>query len=450
MQNNHFLTVDSVRQGSTAEKAGFMAGDRLISVNSHRLRDSIDFMFYSSEDALEIQLMRNGKNIIINSARYDEDFGLGFKPFRITTCRNNCLFCFVKQLPRGLRKTLYVKDEDYRMSFLYGNYITLANLGREDRQRIVRQRLSPLYISVHSTNRSVRNKMLGNSKASDILRELKFLKENKLKFNVQIVLCPGYNDGRELRQTISSLYSFYPYLLSIAVVPVGLTIHRKQVIRPVEKNDAEDALRIIGSFQKKFVKRHGTSLVYGADELYLKAERPLPPLREYGELHQIENGVGMVPLFLNRAKKLKLSRPLEKKKKFLTFTGTSFYPFLKKFVEKTSEKEGLSVTVLPVVNRFFGSSVTVSGLLTGRDVMKTLLDRADSYDMILVPDVALDHQDRFLDDVTLNDMQEALGIAVKKIISAPEGIVNALADRGNDKSEHRAENIDSNSFQLIR
>lgn len=428
--NNHYPVVDFVRQGSSAEKAGFMAGDRIISVNSHGLRDSIDFMFYSAEDSLQIQLMRNGENIILNAARDDQDFGLGFKPFKITTCRNNCLFCFVKQLPRGLRKTLYVKDEDYRMSFLYGNYITLANLRKAEKQRIVQQRLSPLYISVHSTNRAVRNRLLGNSKASDILKELKFLKDNKVKFNVQIVLCPGYNDGKELQHTLSSLYSFYPYILSVAVVPVGLTIHRKQIMRPVEKKDAEAALRIIESFRKRLMKRHGTPIVYGADELYIKAERPLPALREYGELHQIENGVGMVPLFLNGAKKLKVSKTLDRKPKFLTFTGTSFYPFLKKFAERLSEKEGISVTVLPVVNRFFGSSVTVAGLLTGRDVMKTVLDSVDSHDMLLVPDVVLDCQDRFLDDVTLNDVKEALGMAVKKIRSAPDGIIEAFAVAG--------------------
>ncbi len=438
MQADHFLTVASVRQGSHAEKAGIMAGDKLLSVNSHRLRDYIDFMFYSAEDTLEIQLTRNGKNITLKAVRDDKDFGLGFKPFRIMTCRNNCVFCFVKQLPKGLRKTLYVKDEDYRMSFLYGNYITLANMCKEDKKRIVQQRLSPLYISVHSTNRAVRNELLGNSKASDILKELKFLKDNKVKFNVQIVLCPGYNDGKELQQTLSSLYSFYPYVPSIAVVPVGLTIHRKQIVQPVEKKDAEDALRIIESFQKRFMKRHGTALVYGADELYIKAERCLPPIGEYGELHQIENGVGMVPLFLNRAKKLKVSKTLEKKRKFLTFTGTSFYPFLKKFLERLSEREGLSVTVLPVENRFFGSSVTVAGLLTGRDVVKTLLDSTDSHDMILVPDVVLDGEDRFLDDVTLNDMQEALGVPVKKIASAPDEIVNVFADTGKEASRHVA------------
>lgn len=429
MQTEHGIRVDSICPGGLAEKSGFKTGDLLLSVNSHRLRDPIDFIYYGADENLSVEVNRNGKRIMLQVNRKDSrELGLDFKPFRITTCKNNCIFCFVKQLPKGLRKTLYIKDEDYRMSFLYGNYITLSNLSKKDKKRIIEQKLSPLYISVHSTNRAVRNRLLGNAKAADILKELKFFADNKVRFNVQIVLCPGYNDSRELKQTLSSLYRFYPYLLSVAVVPVGLTVYRKHQIQPVGKQDAEDALRIIESFQKRYIKKHGNPVVYGADELYLKAEQPFPPLREYGELHQIENGVGMVPLFLNQAKKINIPRTLQRKKKFLTFTGVSFYPFLKKFVEKLSEKEHLSVDVLPVENRFFGLSVTVAGLLTGRDIIKTALDRTDGHDTFLIPDVALDGENRFLDDITLYDLEEALGIPVRKIESTPEGLVRAMAE----------------------
>ncbi len=329
--------------------------------------------FTAAEDNLKIEVKRGGKNINILVSRKDcKEFGIDFKPFKIMTCKNNCIFCFVKQLPKGLRKTLYIKDEDYRMSFLYGNYITLSNMTKEDRRRIIEQRLSPLYISVHSTNRTLRNRLLGNAKSTDILKELKFFTDNKIRFNLQVVLCPGYNDGEELQRTLSDLYRFYPYVLSIAVVPVGLTIYKKHSIRPVEKADAEHALKIIESFQKRFRKRHGNPVVYGADELYLKAERSFPPLREYGDLHQIENGVGMVPLFMNQVKKLKLPKTLQLKKKFFTFTGTSFYPFLKKSIERLFEKETLNIIdTVPVENKFFGASVTVAGLLTGRDVIKS-------------------------------------------------------------------------------
>jgi putative radical SAM enzyme (TIGR03279 family) len=429
VQTEHGIRIDSIRPGCIAEKAGFKTGDLLLSVNSHRLRDPIDFLYYGADENFSVTVNRDGRHITLQVHRKDSrELGLDFRPFRITTCKNNCIFCFVKQLPKGMRKTLYIKDEDFRMSFLYGNYITLSNLRKEDRKRIIEQRLSPLYISVHSTNRAVRNRLLGNAKATDVLKELKFFADNKVRFNVQIVLCPGYNDGKELRQTLSTLYKFYPYLLSVAVVPVGLTIYRKHQIRSVGKEDAVEALRIIESFQKRYIKKHGNPVVYGADELYLKAERPFPPLREYGELHQIENGVGMVPLFLNHAKKINIPRTLQRKKKFLTFTGISFYPFLKKFVDRLSEKEHLSVDVLPVDNRFFGLSITVAGLLTGRDVIKTALDRTDGHDIFLVPDVVLDRENRFLDDITLYDVEEALGIPARKIESTPEGFVRAMAE----------------------
>lgn len=429
MQTEHGLTIENIKPGGLAEKAGLLLGDMILSVNSHRLRDPIDFVFHSADDHLSVEVKRDGKKINLKVDREDSrEFGVDFKPFRIMTCRNNCIFCFVKQLPKGLRKTLYVKDEDYRMSFLYGNYITLCNLSKEDRKRIVEQRLSPLYISVHSTNRAVRNKLLGNAKGPDILKELKFLTDNKVRLNIQIVLCPDYNDGKELYHTISNLYRFYPYVLSIAVVPVGLTIHRKQNIRPVKKEDADNAIQIIESFQKRFMKKHGNPIVYAADELYLKAERAFPPLREYAALHQIENGVGMVPLFVSRARKLKISRTLPRKRKFITFTGVSFYPFLKKFIDRLAEKENLHVDVCRIENHFFGSSITVGGLLTGRDVIRTILDRTDGRDVILVPDVMLDREDRFLDDIALKDLETALNVSARKVISTPEGLVKGIAE----------------------
>ena len=432
MQPEHGIKIDNIYPGSLAEKSGFLPGDILLSINSHKLRDPIDFIFYSSEDNIKIEVKRGGKNINILVSRKDcKEFGIDFKPFKIMTCKNNCIFCFVKQLPKGLRKTLYIKDEDYRMSFLYGNYITLSNMTKEDRRRIIEQRLSPLYISVHSTNRTLRNRLLGNAKSTDILKELKFFTDNKIRFNLQVVLCPGYNDGEELQRTLSDLYRFYPYVLSIAVVPVGLTIYKKHSIRPVEKADAEHALKIIESFQKRFRKKHGNPVIYGADELYLKAERSFPPIREYGDLHQIENGVGMVPLFMNQVKKLKLPKTFQFKKKILTFTGTSFYPFLKKSIERLSEKESLTIIdTVPVENKFFGASVTVAGLLTGRDVIKTVSDKIEGHEMILIPDVVLNEENRFLDDITLNDMEEALGIPARKIKSTPEGLIKGIIEEG--------------------
>jgi putative radical SAM enzyme (TIGR03279 family) len=432
MQTKHGLEIEDIRPDSRAAGSGLMRGDVILSVNSHKLHDPVDFMFYSSEDRLTIELKRDGmvKNLRL-TRESGKDIGIVFKPFRVMQCRNNCIFCFVNQLPRGLRKTLYVKDEDYRMSFLYGNYITLTSLSAEDRRRISEQRLSPLYISVHSTDKTIRNRLLGNAKAPDIIKELKFLTDNKIRLHAQIVLCPGHNDGEELSKTINDLYRFYPYILSIAVVPVGLTMHRRQTLQPVEKENAKAALQLIKSFQKRFMKKHGDPLVYGADELYIKAETSFPSLREYGELPQIENGVGMVPQFMNQVRKFKFPKTTCPKRKALTFTGVSFYPFLQKFTGRLAEKEAFEIDVVPVENRFFGNSITVTGLLTGRDVIRELSDRMDSHEIILVPDVVLKSgEDIFLDDISLGDMEKSLGTPVRKISSTPDGLISGICGNG--------------------
>lgn len=429
------VKVNTVIPRSLAARAGFLPSDTILSINAQKLRDPIDFIFHTSNETLDFIIKRGVKPITIHVTRKDSrELGLVLKPPRVMTCKNNCIFCFVKQLPKGLRKSLYLKDDDYRSSFLYGNYITLTNLGKEEKKRIVEQRLSPLYISVHSTNRMLRNKLLGNSRAPDILKELKFLSDNKIRFNLQIVLCPGYNDGTELKKTLSDLSRFYPYVLSIAVVPIGLTRYSKHSIRLLDNTDAQKTLEIVESYQKRFKKKYGTPVVYGSDELYLKASIPFPHLKEYGALHQIENGVGMVSLFLNQSKKTSLPKVAYRKKKILTFTGTSFYPFLKNFSARLFDREKLKTfDVIPIENRFFGPSVTVTGLLTGRDVIKALLDKIEGHEIILVPDVVLNEEKKFLDDITLNDMEESLGIPVKKITSTPEGLVKGIVEGVQDK-----------------
>jgi putative radical SAM enzyme (TIGR03279 family) len=431
VRSENGLKIDRIYPGSQAERLGLLPGDVLVSVNSHKLHDPLDFMFYSSHDSVEIEVKRDEKYFNIRAVREEgREFGIDFKPLKAMTCKNNCIFCFVKQLPKGLRKTLYIKDDDYRMSFLYGNYVTLTNLRKEDKKRIIEQRLSPLYVSVHSTSKSLRNKLLGNVKAPDILKEIKFFTDNKIRLHTQIVLCPGYNDGKELHKTIHELCSFYPYASSLAVVPVGLTMYRNLAIKPVEKEEARDAVKIIEFFQKRFKKKHGDPIVYGADELYIKAEIPFPPLKDYGDFPQIENGVGMVMLFMNCVRKLKVPKMNLRRKRFLTFTGLSFYPFLKKFI-KLLNTEGIHIDLMPVENRFFGTSVTVTGLLTGKDVIKALFDRIGAQETILVPDVVLrEGEDMFLDDITLRDMEEAVGIPVKKIESTPEGLIQGIAREG--------------------
>lgn len=430
MQHKGGAEIETITPKSLAEKSGFLPGDILLSINGNPLNDSIDYMFYRNEPELYIVALRKGKKISVKiSSEEGSDVGIVLKPFKIKRCNNNCIFCFVSQLPKGLRKTLYVKDEDYRMSFLYGNYVTLTNLSAQDRKRIAEQRLSPLYISVHSTNKAIRNTMLGNQKAGDILKEIKFLKDNKIRMHAQIVLCPGYNDGKELQKTIRDLYSFYPYVSSISVVPVGLTMHRKQILKPVESEDALKTIEMVDAFQKRFLKKHGDRIVYCSDELYIKAGASFPSVKDYGDLPQIENGVGLVPLFISQSKKIKILGNAFSKKRFLTFTGMSFYPYLKRFADRLFEREKVSIIVVPVKNAFFGETVTVTGLLTGRDVIRELADKINGSECIFIPDTVLrDGKDVFLDDISPKDIEQALNIKTKVIEATPKGFVRGMVE----------------------
>ncbi len=417
--------VDYVIEGSPADRAGIRSGDVILSINRKKIRDMIDLMYYSDEGVLDIRVRRK-KRVQKISVRKEEmqDLGIVLRPFKIKRCKNRCIFCFVNQLPKGLRKTLYIKDEDYRMSFLFGNYITLSNLTDEDRKRIVQQRLSPLYISVHSTDHRVRTELLRNRNLTDIMDELKWLTDNRIRIHAQVVLCPGYNDGDNLINTIKDLHRFYPYVMSVAVVPVGLTRFVKTDIRGLDRDDALRAVKIVNSFQRRFFKRYGDAFVHGADELYIKAERRFPPLKYYGDFPQIENGVGMVPLFLHRAKNVSPPR-LRRRARFVTFTATSFYPFLKGFIERL--KETVTIDLIEVKNNFFGEEVTVAGLLTGRDIIRSLVDIASGYDFILMPDVVLrETGDLLLDDVSVEDIEHILGRPVRVFDSTPDGLLNTL------------------------
>ena len=428
MPNNGVL-IEEVAPGSAAAASGIIPGDRLLSVNGHKIRDTIDLMFHSGEPQLDLRVARDKRvtDISLKDCPGNSGPGIVLRLCTLRKCRNRCIFCFVHQLPGGMRKSLYIKDEDYRMSFLYGNYITLTGMSMEDRMRIVEQRLSPLYISVHSTDTHVRNSMLGKPDAPDILKDLKFFASNRIRMHTQIVLCPGYNDGRELVRTMNDLYRFYPYVQSIAVVPVGLTAHRKKALQPVGAEDAKAALEAIHRMQTRIMRTHGEHLVFAADEFYIKAGIEMPPLKDYDELSQIENGVGLVPQFLAQARKLKIKTPENmKKRRIVTFSGTSFYPFLSKFVERL-KKKGFDIEAYEVVNKFFGSSVTVTGLLTGRDVMKTLTGEIGRDDVLLVPDIVMkEGEEVFLDDVSRRDMEAILGAKTMLIESSAQGLLDAV------------------------
>jgi len=421
-------TISNIIEGSTAHEAGIEKGDIILSINGQPVRDVIDYMFYLNDDHLNFKIQRDNKTYQFKVKKKENDsIGIELKPFKTKSCRNKCIFCFVDQMPKGLRKSLYLKDDDFRMSFLYGNYITLTNLSPSDKQRIIEQKLSPLYISIHTTNNDLRRRMLGNAKAPNILTELLQLTVYKIKIHAQIVLCHGINDGEELTRTIKDLQKFYPYVASIAVVPVGLTKYKTTQIKPFEKSEALKVIDTVKQARDRFKKRHGDPLVYLADEFYIRAEHPFPPLKDYGDLPQIENGVGLVPSFLYASRKIKLPQKIEPQK-VVVFTGVSFMPYLEEFSKRLNTIDGLSLDVFKVKNKFFGPTVTVAGLLTGKDIVKTVAGKVKA-DCLLVPNIALRYgSDTFLDNVTLKDIEECLGMRVKAIDPTPEGFLKGITD----------------------
>ncbi len=419
-------TITHIAEGTIAEQIGLEKGDVVLSINNHPVNDVIDYIFHSRENVLNLKIRRNNREHSFRVKKKDNaPIGFEIKQFRTKTCRNKCMFCFVKQLPKGMRKTLYLKDDDYRMSFLFGNYITLSNLSKKDKLRILEQRLSPLYISVHTTNNANRRKMLGNPKAPDILQEIKELTLHKIRIHAQIVVCPGLNDGDELTATIKDLRKFYPYVASIAIVPVGLTKFSKSNIRQVKKDDAVKIIDSIKNIRRRLKKRHGDPVVYIADEFYLKADLPFPSLKDYGDLPQIENGVGLIPQFIKSAKQIKIPKKFDPVN-IATFTGASFMPYLEEFATKLRAVEGLNLELFKITNKFFGTTVTVAGLLTGKDILKAVMGKTKA-DCLLVPNVVLRNgSGLFLDNVSLKDLEENLGMKVYPIEPTPEGLLEGI------------------------
>jgi putative radical SAM enzyme (TIGR03279 family) len=419
--------ISHLSEDSPACQAGLKKGDVILTINGNPVNDIIDYMYYSQEDILNFKVRRGARNFNFKLVRDSmTDPGIEIKSFRVRSCRNRCIFCFVNQLPRGMRRPLYMKDDDYRMSFLFGNYMTFTNIRQKEKKRIFTQRLSPLYVSVHATDDVIRRKMLGNPKAPPILAELQELAANKIRVHVQIVVCPGINDGEVLSATIKDLQKLYPYVSSIAVVPVGLTRYYRGNVKHVNREVALKVLEIVKGFRRRLKKRHGDPVVHPADEFYLRAQLPTPPLREYGDLPQAENGVGLLPQFLHEAKTIRLPRRIEPRK-IAVVTGISFKPFLEDYAKRLETAiEGLDIDVFGVENRFFGSSVTVTGLLTGKDVVKSIVGKTRA-DYLVIPDLMLkNNSDTFLDDVSLKDIQESTGLKVLSIEPTAGGLLQAI------------------------
>lgn len=429
------LRIDSVASGSIADGLEVVAGDRLLAINGRPLRDLIDYSYYTASDEellLEIE-KEDGELWEMEVERTaGESLGLTFSPPAPARCANNCLFCFVHQLPKGLRKPLYVKDEDYRLSFLNGNYVTLANLKSSALKRIIEQRLSPLFISVHATNPALRERLLGKSGIPAIIEQLQRLAEARIIMHTQVVLCPGLNDGTELQRTVAELAALYPAVQSVAVVPLGLTAHRRRLplLMPV---DAEYARHFVSIWQpeaERLRRKLRQPFLFLADEFFLKAGLPFPPLKEYGDFPQIENGVGMVPLFLKEAGRL-----LRRARTIGTFratvvTGVSSFGFVRDFLKQLGEKSGVEIVPLAVENRLFGPSITVSGLIAGNDIVAALAG-CDIGACLLLPDVMLkEGEGMFLDDVSLEELERRIGCPVIVFDSTPDGCYRTLCSFG--------------------
>lgn len=426
------VTIASVAAGSPCAKKGIQRGDTLLKINGHEIVDVLDYRFYVTEDTLQMAF-RSADGTRTRVVTVEGEPGLEFETYLMDEqrrCRNQCIFCFIDQMPAGLRDSLYFKDDDSRLSFLFGNYITLTNLSEREAQRLIDMHISPINISVHTTDPELRCRMMGNRFAGEALKWLPKFAEAGLSINCQLVLCPGWNDGEQLERSLEDLSRLMPSLSSVAAVPVGLTRYRDGLttLHPFTKQQAAAVIDTMTAFGDRMLETYGRRTVYPSDEFYLLAERPLPSGLFYEEYPQLENGVGVLTLqrdeFLNTM--AHAVSPKARPGKAVLATGTAAAPFLEELIEAASAVEpSLCAQVCPIVNRFFGETITVAGLVTGRDLVEQL--QGIKADRLLIPECMLRHEgDRFLDDVTLEEVGQALGIDVETVAVNGEALWRAL------------------------
>lgn len=416
------MKIKAIEKNSVLEEMGVQPGDTLLTINGNKIEDILDYKFLSEEPVMLVEIEDARGEILELDIEMgtDEVLGAVFDEVNldIKSCHNQCVFCFIDQLPGGMRPSLYIKDDDERMSFLVGNYITLTNLSDADRDRIVRYRIMPMNISIHTTDDELRNKMLHNRFAGQIMEKLRYFADNRIAMNGQIVLCPGYNDGIHLKKTLNDLMQLYPEMVSVSVVPVGLTKHRKGLtpLQAVTSEDARHAIALIEDVQHQ-MKAHGHKrFVYPADELFLLAEKPIPEADYYDGFPQIENGVGMIADFkANIAESLKEVPKKPSHQQIGLITGVLAAPLIRECA-KTFEThfEGLSIKIFPIQNDFFGEGVTVSGLITGKDICKQIFKQHEMDRFILPDNLFKSGEDLLLDDTTLEDLRTHLGVPVTR------------------------------------
>lgn len=427
------VTIASVAAGSPCANKGIQRGDVLLKINGHDIVDVFDYRFYVTEDTLQMAF-RSADGTRTRVITIDGgETGLEFDTYLMDEqrrCRNQCVFCFIDQMPGGLRDSLYFKDDDSRLSFLFGNYITLTNLSEREVQRMIDMHISPINVSVHTTDPDLRCRMMGNRFAGEALKWLPRFAEAGLRINCQLVLCPGWNDGEQLARSLDDLSRLMPSLASVAAVPVGLTKYRDGLtpLRPFTKEEAAAVIDTMTAFGDRMLEQHGERVFYPSDEFYLLAERPLPSSAFYGDYPQLENGVGALTLLQEEfytAMACAVTRKARPEKTVIA-TGTAAAPFLEELVAAARESEpSLRAEVRPIVNRFFGETITVAGLVTGQDLIEQL--QGVEADRLVIPECMLRHEgDRFLDDVTLEQLEQALGVPVETVAVGGEALWHAL------------------------
>ncbi len=438
--------ITSVDPRSPAEKAHIKPGEKLLTINGHRIVDVLDYRFYGYDPTAQLELQRPDGTVRTVRIRKAEgqDLGLNFETYLMDhahSCANNCIFCFVDQMPKGLRKSLYFKDDDARLSFLMGNYITLTNMAERSIQRIIDLRISPINVSVHTTDPALRAKMLGNPHAGKSIAAMRRLAENGIHMNCQIVACPGINDGPQLQKTMEDLADMHPGVASVAIVPVGLTRYREGLY-PLEEYNAETAAAVIDlveDFGRRCRERFGSTLFWCSDEFYLLAGRQLPNDEYYESYNQLENGVGMLRLLeVEFHGALRMVDENDTASPFTIATGLDAAPMIETLVRDAMAKcPGLRGQVIPVVNRFFGEKIVVSGLITGQDLIRTLKGR-DLGQRLLLPDNMLRyHENVFLDDVTIRQVEQELGVPITFVAQDGFQLCDAIFGLDGQQKESR-------------
>lgn len=437
------VLINGVKKESIADEIGLKKGDYILSINNEEIIDILDYKFIVQDEYIELEIEHEDGEVEIFEIEKDEDEDLGIefehelidKP---KNCHNKCIFCFMEQLPKNVRETLIFKDDDYRLSFFTGNYITMTNMKENDVDRIIKYRLSPINISIHATDENVRCMMLNNRFAGKVLGYLDKLAKADIKINTQIVLCKGINDGTILEKTISDLSKYIPSIQSICIVPVGLSKNREGLY-PLEKLTSEDCkntIDIISKYQERFKKIYNKPIVYLADEIYLKANEKFPEYDDYLDFGQLEDGIGMIPLFDHEFKKqiLKVEnnrlKNIEKNVTLITGMITKEY-ITKKAEEIMRIYKGIKINIIAVENEYFGKDITVTGLIVGRDIINTINKLKDEKfelgDYIVIPEVMLkDDEDIFLDDTTLESLQDKIGINIVISDTSAEGFIKAI------------------------